>query len=228
MKFQLKLRALSIASFVVALSLILSSCFEQERKTDSAAMESQAERYKLNIHYKKVENIVEGQSDKIEITEFFWYGCPSCQEFEPALQKWKGALPDDVIIKQVPTIWNDVTHLHAQLFFIAKNLESFETVHERLFREVKSLRGEKDLSIQAKHFAKVFSEFGVEESDFINQLSSSLAADEAKMLVDSVGILKIPTMMVDAEYYVITPSVKSHKDALDVVDFLIEKRRSGR
>lgn len=228
MKFQLKLKALSIASFVVALSLMLSSCFEQEGKTDGAAIESQAEKYRLNTHYKKVENVVEDQSDKIEVTEFFWYGCPSCQEFEPALQKWKAALPDDVIIKQVPAIWNDVTHLHAQLFFIAKDLESFETVHERLFREVKALQGEKDLSIQTTQFAKVFSEFGVEESDFINQLSSSLAADKAKMLVDSVGILKVPTMMVNGEYYVITPSVKSHEDVLDVVDFLIEKTRGGR
>ena len=25
---------------------------------------------------------------KIEVTEFFWYGCPHCNAFEPALEAW--------------------------------------------------------------------------------------------------------------------------------------------
>ena len=33
--------------------------------------------------------------DKIEIIEFFWYGCPHCYSFEPLLEKWLKTLPRD-------------------------------------------------------------------------------------------------------------------------------------
>ena len=26
--------------------------------------------------------------DKVEVIEFFWYGCPHCYDFEPLLEKW--------------------------------------------------------------------------------------------------------------------------------------------
>ena len=32
---------------------------------------------------------------KIEVAEFFWYGCSHCYTFEPLLQAWKKKLPKD-------------------------------------------------------------------------------------------------------------------------------------
>ncbi|MDP2133609.1 MAG: thiol:disulfide interchange protein, partial [Sulfuritalea sp.] len=33
---------------------------------------------------------------KIEVTEFFWYGCPHCFDFEHVLTPWARKLPADV------------------------------------------------------------------------------------------------------------------------------------
>ena len=33
---------------------------------------------------------------KIEVMEFFWYGCPHCYAFHPLLEDWRKDLPDDV------------------------------------------------------------------------------------------------------------------------------------
>ena len=35
---------------------------------------------------------------KIEVVEFFWYGCPHCNAFEPALEAWAKQLPADVVL----------------------------------------------------------------------------------------------------------------------------------
>ncbi len=35
-------------------------------------------------------------ADKIEVIEFFWYGCPHCYHFEPTLEKWLKNLPKNV------------------------------------------------------------------------------------------------------------------------------------
>ncbi|MGH8119113.1 MAG: thiol:disulfide interchange protein DsbA/DsbL, partial [Gammaproteobacteria bacterium] len=42
--------------------------------------------------------------DKIEVIEFFWYGCPHCFDLEPTLDKWLAAKPDDVEFRRIPAI----------------------------------------------------------------------------------------------------------------------------
>ena len=39
---------------------------------------------------------------KLEVIEFFSYGCPHCSEFHPTVSKWSAALPGDVVFKRVP------------------------------------------------------------------------------------------------------------------------------
>ena len=39
---------------------------------------------------------------KVEVIEFFWYGCPHCYDFEPVLGKWLKTLPKDVVFHHVP------------------------------------------------------------------------------------------------------------------------------
>src|SRR5450755_3800012 len=41
---------------------------------------------------------------KIEVIEFFWYECPHCNAFEPALEAWSKQLPADVVLNRVP-VW---------------------------------------------------------------------------------------------------------------------------
>ena len=40
--------------------------------------------------------------DKIEVLEFFWYGCPHCFHLEPVINAWEKGLPKDVVFKRVP------------------------------------------------------------------------------------------------------------------------------
>src|ERR671915_206378 len=39
---------------------------------------------------------------KIEIIEFFSYGCPHCAELHPSVTKWAQALPQDAVFVRVP------------------------------------------------------------------------------------------------------------------------------
>ena len=38
---------------------------------------------------------------KIEVVEFFWYGCPHCYACEPAIEEWSKRLPNDVSFRKV-------------------------------------------------------------------------------------------------------------------------------
>ena len=52
--------------------------------------------------------------DKIEIIEFFWYGCPHCYSFEPLLENWVKTLPKNVEFIRQPAVFSDLWGKHAK------------------------------------------------------------------------------------------------------------------
>ena len=42
---------------------------------------------------------------KIEVIEFFSYGCPHCNDLEPILDAWVAKLPPDVQFRRVPVMF---------------------------------------------------------------------------------------------------------------------------
>ena len=56
-----------------------------------------------------------GGADKIEVSEFFWYGCPHCYSFEPTINKWvEGSTGWRPIRSHSRYVWNRVHELHAR------------------------------------------------------------------------------------------------------------------
>ena len=43
-----------------------------------------------------------GANGRIEVTEFFSFGCSHCKDLEPHLQAWRATLPSDVVVVRVP------------------------------------------------------------------------------------------------------------------------------
>ena len=72
---------------------------------------------------------------RIEVIEFFWYGCPHCDSLEPALEAWEKQLPPDVALRRVPVIWRerDETALHARLFYTLQTMDLLPQQHQAVF-----------------------------------------------------------------------------------------------
>ena len=57
---------------------------------------------------------------KIEVLEFFSYGCPHCAEFNPVLHAWVAKQQGDVVVKKVPitfgrAAWTGIAKLYYTL-----------------------------------------------------------------------------------------------------------------
>ena len=39
---------------------------------------------------------------KVEVIEFFWYGCPHCNALQPSLHAWLKRKPADVEFRRIP------------------------------------------------------------------------------------------------------------------------------
>ena len=71
--------------------------------------------------------------DKVEVIEFFWYGCPHCYAFEPVLEPWSKKLSKDVVFRRVPAIFNDQWGVAARVFYALEAIGEQERLHRALF-----------------------------------------------------------------------------------------------
>ena len=74
-------------------------------------------------HYQAVPNPEAPRADgKITVSEFFWYGCPSCFAFEPHLTEWLKNKPEDVEFNRYAASLAQGWRLHARAYYTAESL----------------------------------------------------------------------------------------------------------
>ena len=70
---------------------------------------------------------------RIEVIEFFWYGCPHCYQIEPAISKWLAKPPKDVVFKRVPAIPSDGWAQMATMYYTLEALGAIDRVDIKIF-----------------------------------------------------------------------------------------------
>ena len=187
-----------------------------------------AEEYVEGTHYELINPAVRtADAEKIEVAEFFWYGCGHCYTFEPVLTQWKKGLADDVDFRGSPAIWNAKMEIHASAFYTAEVLGVLDTMHPIIFQAMnvdgKRLSSEGEIKelftangVAADDFDKAFNSFGV--SSQVRQANSRARAAK---------ITGTPALMVNGKYQISTRQAGSQAGMLKVADYLIAKERAA-
>jgi thiol:disulfide interchange protein DsbA len=141
---------------------------------------------------------------KIEVLEFFSYGCPHCNEFYPLVSAWVAKLPKDVVFKRVATglgrtAWTnlaktyyaleatgDLTRLDAQLF------HAIHEEHQPLFDEKAISQWVAQHGVDPVKFNTAFESFGV-----------STKLNQAEQMIENYKIDGVPALAVDGKYVVL-------------------------
>jgi len=71
-------------------------------------------------------------SGKIEVLEFFWYGCPHCYAMEPTIAAWLKNKPADVVFKRVPA-YNSGWLPMVTVFYTLEAMGKQEAMHTKVF-----------------------------------------------------------------------------------------------
>jgi thiol:disulfide interchange protein DsbA len=109
---------------------------------------------------------------KLEVVEFFWYGCPHCNAFEPQLEAWVKRLPADVVFRQVPVGFTARHQLSQKLFYALEDMGQLPALHKKIFAAIhvqnKRLNTEADMTafvvangVDGAKFTETFRSFGV-------------------------------------------------------------------
>lgn len=196
--------------------------------TLATALAGVAQAFDEGIDYSVVP--VEGprQADRIEVMEFFWYGCPHCDHLEPVLKEWKKTLPDDVDFVLMPAPLNPAWTLHSRAYFAGEQLGVADKVHQAFFdaihREKRKLNSRDEL-------ADFYAGFGVDRDEFLKAMgafSVDRAVRRARQLGLRYAIRGVPALVIDGRWTTSPSQVGSAKKALEITDFLIEKARASR
>ena len=70
---------------------------------------------------------------KIEVIEFFWYGCPHCYALEPAVNAWLKTAPKDVVFKRVPAFPSESWGRDAVMFYTLEAMGLLDKYHDKVF-----------------------------------------------------------------------------------------------
>ena len=165
---------------------------------------------------------------KIEVLEFFWYGCPHCYHFEPYIKDWLKTKPANVVFIRQPAIFNPHWAAHAKAFFTAESLGVLDKVHEDFYD---AIQNKKETLESEADLAKFFVAHGVKEEDF-HKAYKSFAVDakmrQAETLAPSYGIDGTPTLIVNGKYRIGAGKAKSFEMMIETVKALIKQESAAK
>ena len=173
-----------------------------------------------------------GGADKIEVAEFFWYGCPHCLDLEPTINKWAQNVPPTVRFVRVPAMWNQVLKLHAQLYYteevLARNgvLKEPDKFHAAVFEEYHQRNNR---LVKEDVIKRLFERFGVGAADFDKAWSSFEVAQKMRVAEDLArrySISSVPTIVVNGKYRTGGAEAGSYPKLIEVIDELIDRESS--
>lgn len=168
-----------------------------------------------------------GGADKIEVAEFFWYGCPHCYDLEPYINAWAENRGPNVRFVRVPATWNALVRLHAQLYYTEEVLARNGVIKEPLeFREAVfqeyHRRGNRMTSEAA--IQKLFARFGVSEQDFTTAWGSFEVNQKLRVADDlsrRYSISSVPAIVVNGKYRSGAAEAGSYAKLMELIDELV-------
>jgi thiol:disulfide interchange protein DsbA len=161
---------------------------------------------------------------KIEVLEFFSYGCPHCSDFYPLVSAWAAKLPSDVVFKRVPVTFGRAAWANiAKLFYTLETTGDLAKLDVDVFKAIHGERinmfDEKTLTewvvkkgIDPKKFADTFNSFGVQSK-----------VKRGDQLAQAYKIQGVPAIAVGGKYLV---GGADFNEQLAIADKLLAKVRS--
>ena len=178
-------------------------------------------------HYTKLAQpvAVSVPAGKIEVVEFFSYGCPHCFALEPTLEAWAKRLPNDVVFKRVPVGFNALYENYQKIYYALEAMGQLEHMHRKVFDAIhqQRLRLDKEADLAAFMTAN-----GVDGAKFVELFKSFTVQSkvkQAQQLSQAYKIDGVPAMGVQGRYITSGSQAGSNERALAVTDALVQSVR---
>jgi thiol:disulfide interchange protein DsbA len=158
---------------------------------------------------------------KVEVVEAFWYGCPHCYRFQPFIDRWQVAKPENVNYVRLPAVLNESWVLHTRAYYAAEALGVTDKIHADLFHAIHRDKRRFDTEQSLMEF---FAARGVSEDQFRSAFHS-FAVDgkvqRARQLTQRYGLEGTPSVVINGKYRTSPSMTRSYDRLIDVMNYLV-------
>lgn len=163
--------------------------------------------------------------DKIEVLEFFFYGCSHCYSLHGPLSAWEKNMPKDVALVPVPTVFRPSWEPMANTYYALESLGQISQLHDPLFRAWNVENRELMDESQVGDFVSLH---GVDRAKFLAAYKSFAVQSKvarAKQMLRTYVVQSTPTIVVDGKYVIngLRPA-----DTIRVLNDVVELARKER
>lgn len=166
--------------------------------------------------------------NKIEVLEFFWYGCPHCFKLHPLIKVWLTKIPKDVNFRYIPAIFRKNWIPGAKTFYTLEAIGKKDELHAKIYHAIHiekiDLTNEKLLfdwiekqGVDRRKFISIYESFTI-----INKSSRS-----SEMSI-KYGLRGVPSLIVEGKYLISGRMGGTPQDTIRTLDQLINKIRKDK
>lgn len=164
---------------------------------------------------------------KIDVIEFFSFGCPHCYAFEPLLEPWVKRLPADVVFRRVPAAFNAPFEGYAKLFYALEATGLAEQLHKRVFAAIHVQRQRLDKEADLAAFVNSAGGDGAKFVEAYKSFGVATKVRQGKQLSEAYKIDGVPTLGIHGRWFTSGSLAGGHERALQVADQLIQRARKA-
>ena len=162
---------------------------------------------------------------KIDVIEFFSYGCPHCYTFEPMLEQWVKRLPADVAFRRIPAAFNPTFEGYARLFCALEAVGQAEALHKRVFAAIHVQRQRLDKEADIATFVSSNGGDGAKVVEALKSFGVATKMRQAKQAMDAYKIDGVPALGIHGRWFTSGSLANGNDKALLVADYLIQRAR---
>ncbi|GAB4405566.1 MAG: thiol:disulfide interchange protein DsbA [Rhodoferax sp.] len=169
---------------------------------------------------------VSAPAGTVEVIEFFWYGCPHCNAFEPTLSAWVKRLPKTVAFRRVPVAFQSSFEPQQHLYYTLEAMGLVDKLHARVFAAIHT---EKQKLTTPEAITDWVAKQGVDANQFNTYFKSFGVTNQAlraRQLTAAYQVEGVPALGVAGLYYTDGSMAKSMDRALAVTEYLMARSAS--
>jgi protein dithiol oxidoreductase (disulfide-forming) len=163
---------------------------------------------------------------KIDVVEFFWYGCPHCNAFQTPLETWVKKIPADVNFRRAPVAFSLTHELHAKMYHALEQVGALESVHRRVFTAIHQGRKRLDKESEIQEFVAGNGVDAAKFNDAWRSFGVATKLRQSKDLAEKYRIEGVPALGIHGRFLTAPSMVGGdHYKALATADVLIQRAR---
>lgn len=162
-------------------------------------------------------------SSRVEVVEFFSYGCPHCYHFDSLLREWAKKSPIPIDLVQVPVTFRPGWEIYASAYYTAELFNKLGSIHEDFYKAVHEAGR---AMTEPGELTSFFAAHGIPPNQFVKTIDSfgvHIKVESGAKMALNYHVISVPTLIVNKKYLTDTGLTGSYEGVLAVLDYLVQK-----